>query len=58
MEWISVNDKLPDNSGEFLVYGKDGKIGIYYFDKNEGFLHYFTHWMDLPKAPKDGDNDI
>lgn len=64
MEWISVKDRLPEESGLYLTYG-----GIYYNEKTKSeFLKvvrfknnficdfnpcaYVTHWMPLPEPPK------
>ena len=64
MEWISVNDKLPEKNGDVLVcteddyvcsasysnYGKPTFLidSIYGGDE----LDDVTHWMPLPDAPK------
>ena len=63
-EWISVDDRLPDESGYYLVVYRDkynGSISIA-FDNyvkcgagewwaNE-FTHNITHWMPPPQPPK------
>lgn len=60
-EWISVKDRLPEEPGEVLVvlYGKVG-IAWYHggeqFETGSGLICYVeevTHWMPLPKPPKD-----
>lgn len=66
-EWISVKDRLPENEDRILVYDlhNDIEFGFFnmrdkkfkYFDEN-GYPYeflYVTHWMPLPKPPKDGD---
>lgn len=64
--WISVEDKLPENSACYLgaheVPFADGLgIGIYYFDaENKVFrmnpngiiITIVTHWQPLPEPPK------
>lgn len=62
MEWISVNDRLPDDGQEVVTY----KNGIYEIQKYEkrrnGWIsrsYWFwtmatvTHWMPLPEPPKE-----
>lgn len=64
MEWISVNERLPED-GPVLVYVSENCPSIYidYYGKMEGGYHGFgheflmetkvTHWMPLPEPPKD-----
>ena len=75
MEWISVDDRLPDTYQEVLVFGNDeynnlGRgvwIGYYRYDdwhivNNGDYIDggygrdyinsKITHWMPLPKPPK------
>lgn len=57
-EWISVEDKLPNEFTSVLVVGGDIRSCALYRDKkfytdfplptNEGI----THWMPLPEPPK------
>ena len=57
-EWISVEERLPDREGTYLVYTYKGaiKFGDFrcYYAKNDNpqFDYYVTHWMPLPEAPK------
>jgi hypothetical protein len=54
MEWISVNDRLPKYSGNYLVYSDD-KIKIIYFDSMDFNTSYFFpvyYWMPLPNPPE------
>lgn len=63
-EWISVNDRLPEDSGYYLVVYRDkynGSISIafdMYVKCGAGewwaseFTHNITHWMPLPQPPK------
>ena len=62
-QWISVKDRLPEESSEvlFVLYGKV-YLGDYLL--NEAFEtpagsvflddEAVTHWMPLPEAPKEG----
>ena len=64
-EWVSVEDKLPDKCGNYLVYfGKgDGikmKTAFWLTGKRiwkgaEAYstLNGITHWMPLPEPPKE-----
>jgi len=60
-DWISVEDRLPDEQGHYLVihsndngmwvdhFWKDGsKVGGYFGTVGAGEA---THWMPLPKPP-------
>ncbi len=53
-EWISVEERLPDEYETVLVYGEEigVRMAFYAVDKrvwNEGVI---THWMPLPEPPK------
>lgn len=65
-EWISVKDRLPEDSGEYLVYivannmpKNKSIITLYYTNLSKRFIYendnLFTvsHWMDLPQPPKE-----
>lgn len=60
MEWISVNDKLPEEDQLVLVAnGKYFNLRHFCDDtwfnclSGEGFeLNEYTHWMPLPEPPK------
>lgn len=67
MNWISVNDKLPEEGQCVLIYQnnpweKDYNIlvlkyeygafrDVDYEDKEYGIYELVTHWMPLPKKP-------
>ena len=56
-EWISVEDRLPERPGKYLVYTVKGatKLGefcSYLVDDEPQFDWYVTHWMPLPEPPK------
>ena len=60
MNWINVNDKMPDVKGEYLVYSEEGYISVEKYDPKKGVdiycdstdSGYATHWMELPEPPK------
>ena len=57
-EWISVNDRLPEEDVPVLVWGSQG---FAFVDQREngkwqiGTPHHanITHWMLLPEPPKE-----
>ena len=62
--WISVDERLPEDEQEVLTYVADGTFGAYitvsYYNGN-GRIKYWnniylnetvTHWQPLPKIPK------
>ena len=61
-EWISVEERLPEDSTNVLAYSKRYEIGMYYYSKddewwdNDGYAsakyYEITHWMPLPELPK------
>lgn len=52
-EWISVGRQEPPTNKDILVCTNKGKIFTYSFGIGEGFSD-ITHWMPLPKPPKEG----
>ena len=49
-EWISVDERLPDNHTRCLVIAEDGEYYVTYY--HSGFYTpYVTHWMPLPEPP-------
>ena len=63
-DWISVEDRLPDSEGYYLVYSPAyyGVRGMDYIREAHGFVWYTdensptsgnTHWMPLPEPPED-----
>lgn len=63
-EWISVKDRLPEKSGDYIIYGrftKDCPMNVYeasfssklrYFYRQGIKSKHVTHWMNLPSKPK------
>lgn len=58
-EWISVEYRLPEETGKYLVATKSGVVyqtkyysGGKWGQKDKG--KNITHWMPLPEAPKGG----
>lgn len=61
-EWISVKDRMPDDSTFVLVFGRETPIGehftymdVCYFNSSIKSLlwEHITHWMPLPEPPKE-----
>ena len=65
MEWINIQETLPEKLGSFLCYVKreiaDDEIhvgryyenGVWVIGRNFCFdIGEVTHWMPLPKPPK------
>ena len=68
-EWVSVNDRLPEEDGCYLVYivanfcPENKQIITLYFSKLSNRFIYgsdeiftVTHWMPLPEAPEREDD--
>ena len=62
MEWISINDKMPEMMKWVLGYCVSGAMEIVRYDHimddwdsvlpNHGYRkEYITHWMPLPEPP-------
>jgi hypothetical protein len=57
MEWISVQDQLPEEDGVYISF--DGIrvcfawMGEDRFDMTANYDTFVTHWMPLPEPPKD-----
>ena len=73
-EWISVNDRLPEE-GEYVLcvlkgFNYGGKIQVCKFVpadkfKDKPYFEHFrngfpsvTHWMSLPQSPKENDYGV
>lgn len=61
-QWISVEDRLPETEGKYLVcMGGEKYIGVEYFIDGH-FTNILvdlivTHWQPLPKPPKGKDDE-
>jgi hypothetical protein len=63
-KWIPVTERLPDKEGRYLCVVRIGKSGAVYvrvmngdgfgFSLNRIYDDDVTHWMPLPKPPKEG----
>ena len=58
-EWISVEERLPDEQGRFLIVDKEGQMNTAFYSLRFGWfspvrIKNITHWMPLPEAPKGG----
>ena len=62
-EWISVNDRLPEDESDVLAYSRNGEESRIYpanYAKGVWFDCIFassandttTHWMPIPEPPK------
>jgi len=57
MEWISVNDRLPENERVLIcAYQRDYLLAEYdneqWWSDSIGIVNGVTHWMPLPEPPK------
>lgn len=59
-QWISVEDRLPENDRDVLVYDKVSGMWIAQYDNRweteEFILDDVTHWQPLPELPKEVNN--
>ena len=62
-EWVSVKDRLPEESGMYIVTANDGhaqRVSFVQWQKKNrmwnltGARSYWrvTHWMPMPQPPK------
>lgn len=59
--WISAEDKLPGEDGNYLVYFSMGGMSVAHYDKvNKWTITIpakITHWMPLPEPPAEGETE-
>ncbi len=60
MEWISIEDKIPESDYDVIVCTTRNYIEKASYDEsskkffsNGYFVKNVTHWMELPETPKD-----
>jgi hypothetical protein len=54
MEWISVEDRLPEEGDVVLTFSKNGGRAVRKFDNGQfGYYDDITHWMPLPDPPNE-----
>ncbi len=58
-EWISVNERLPEECTHVIVHDEDGTVGEAFHSISDHFewvanekIAFVTHWMPLPEPPK------
>lgn len=72
-KWISVSERLPEAETDVLVfsggyvsiltyrYDRSGNLKFMYMDDcgywHERFAPTVTHWIPLPEAPKEGEDN-
>lgn len=62
-EWVSVKDRLPDIFGNYLTCDDHGNFHVFFYcetqpypfniKKDDPKYYQPTHWMPLPKLPKE-----
>lgn len=58
IEWISVEERLPEKQANFLIADDKGHMEIALWTKQFGWfsgsnrVKKVTHWMPLPEPPK------
>lgn len=62
-QWIPVSERLPQDDEDVLVWVNGTHRDMAYrdegvwYDEEHNHLKNITHWMPLPKPPKDGDGE-
>ena len=60
MEWISVEDRVPEDDRDVLVHYYNGYMGNAFVNWIDGINRGWcvseveiTHWMEMPKPPEE-----
>ena len=63
-EWISVDDRLPENIANRVLVVCERSNGVFYahyekpfwinLETDKPFISTVTHWMPLPEPPEEG----
>lgn len=63
-EWISVDERLPEKDGSYLVHsGKSNTVYAAHFWKRDGRWSgksknlFIAHWMPMPELPERSNNE-
>jgi len=64
MQWVSVNERLPEPGRNVLIFTKSGNVGEGNYIENDEWVQYrwsvpsvkVTHWMPLPEPPTASNN--
>lgn len=60
-EWISIDDRLPEEREHVIVFCEDGLVGeawhkkeglFWWMDDRDGIAEAARYWMQLPEPPK------
>lgn len=52
--WIPVTERLPDAGKDVIIYSKIDGVCVDYYDGDMFGYWDVTHWMPMPKPPKEG----
>ena len=61
--WIPVSERFPEDDEDVLVWVNGTHRDMAYrdegvwYDEEHNHLKNITHWMPLPKPPKDGEQE-
>lgn len=63
MDWIDVNDRMPEDEENVLVYLDFGGRKVIdvmsgFTVKNSKSVYRITHWRPLPNPPRDNDASV
>lgn len=62
MQWVSVKDRLPKKTGNYLTCDHKGNIHVFFYHAEQLYpfnigehdksFYMVTHWMQLPEPPE------